>query len=276
MNPYLPPSVNLTSYWRTLWKNRGLIGKLAAREVMDRYKGSIFGLLWSFLNPLMMLALYTLIFSGVFNAGTGDINGIRHIDYAFFLFVGLIIHGLLVEVLAQAPTLIVRNSNFVTKIPFPIEILPVIQLLVACIHAVISIVLLLAMIAIFRGGLQPQVLLLPLIAIPYILFVLGAALALSSLGVYLRDLGHAIGFILTLFLFASPIFYPLKVVPENLQGLLYFNPLTFAIEQARVVVFTGAGMDVEGYLIYAAACIFSCWLGYICFQKTRTGFANVL
>lgn len=276
MNPYLPPSINLYSYWNVLWRNRGLIVTLTKREVLGRYKGSLIGLMWSFLNPIMLLTLYTLIFSGIFNAGKNIMHGERHFDYAFFLFIGLIVHGMLVEVLAQAPTLIIRNANFVTKVPFPIEILPVVQLLVACMHACISIFLLLVMICIFQGGLRLQILLLPALMVPYALFILGAALMLSSLGVYLRDLGHLIGFGLTVVLFASPIFYSLDAVPSNLQNLLYLNPLTFTIEQARDLVFSTSLFNVKGYFAYFIACVLFCWLGYVCFQKSRRGFANVL
>lgn len=276
MNPYKAPPISLPSYWAVLWRNRSLILKLTKREIIGRYKGTFIGLVWSFINPLLLLALYTLVFSGIFNANNGKVHGIGHVDYAFFLFVGLILHGLLVEVLAQSPTLIVRNANFVTKIPFPIEILPVIQLLAACSHAMTSLLILLVILGLSSGGLHWQIMILPLLFLPYILCVLGMALILCSLGVYLRDLGHVIGFILTVFLFASPIFYPMSSVPLDWQPILYLNPLTFVIEQSRNVIFSNSGVDFLGLLVYSIACVTMCWGGYICFQKTKRGFANVL
>lgn len=256
-------------------RNSGLISASIKREVIGRYKGSIMGLMWTFINPIIMLAIYTFVFSVVFKArwNTGSAS---RTEFALVLFLGLIVFNLFAECFNKAPGLIVGNPNFVKKVVFPLEILPWITLGAALFHALVSLVVWLAAYLVLFGLPPATVLYVPLILLPFCLFILGLCWILASLGVYLRDVSQFIGIVTTVVMFMSPIFYPPENLPEPYRHLLYLNPLTFIVEQVRAVAFFSAQPNVAGLLIYAgAAGVFAC-LAFAWFQKTRKGFADVL
>lgn len=259
----------------SLWRNRGLIHVSAKREVLGRYRGSVFGIVWSFFNPLLMLAVYTFVFSEVFKArwnAASDSKG----EFALLLFSGLIIFNLFAECISRAPSLILSNPNYVKKVVFPLEILPFVVLLSAIYHAIISLgVWVTAYITLF-GVPNITVLYLPLIMVPLCFLIMGLSWALASLGVFLRDVSQFIGVLITVLMFLSPIFYPATALPEKYQHLLYFNPLTPIIEQARDILYWGHSPDLIMLSIYWVITIAIAWLGFAWFQKTRKGFADVL
>ena len=276
MNPHADYPVNLKAMVGSLWQHRQLIVAMTQREIIGRYKGSVLGLFWSLVQPLFMLALYTLVFSGVFNARLSTSPTQNHVEFALILFVGLILHGFFTEVLGRAPMQIISNTNYVKKIIFPLQILPVINLGAAMFHGLISLAVLLVAILILRGNLPLGVAYLPLVLLPFILITLGLAWLLTSLGVYLRDIGQGIGMLMTVLLFASPVFYPLSALPPALQEALMLNPLTVAIEETRRILMDGQAPQWETLGIYSIAGLLITWAGYAWFQKTRKGFANVL
>lgn len=258
-------------------RHRNLIGQMIRREVIGRYRGSALGLAWSFFNPILMLCVYTFVFSGVFKArwnATGPPESVAH--FAIMMFVGMIVLNLLTDVLTRSPTLVLSNPNFVKKVVFPLEILPVVTLGAAGFHMIASIFVLLGAFALFNGFLHPTVLLLPLVLVPLMLMTLGLSWALASLGVYLRDVNQAIGLFCGLLMFISPVFYPLSAVPQTFRWLIAANPLTFIIEQARRVVIDGHTPEWWGLLGYTLTALIFAWLGFAWFQKTRKGFADVL
>jgi len=249
---------------------------MAWREVVGRYKGSVMGLLWSFINPVLMLTVYTFVFSVVFRAKWGGAEDESKTSFALVLFSGLIMHSLLAEVLNRAPTLILGNVNYVKKVIFPLEILPVIAIGASLFHSSISIMVLLALFLTINGYLYWTLILTPIIIFPLVLLTLGLAWILASLGVYVRDIGQSISIITTVMLFLSPIFFPISAIPENYQIYIMMNPLTFIIEQAREVLIWGHLPNWGGLAAYTLiAAIFS-WLGFAWFQKTRKGFADVI
>ncbi len=276
MNPHAPAPISPVSLVRSLWANRHLINQMTRRDVVGRYKGSVMGILWSFTNPILLLIIYTLVFSVVFKARWGTGEPTSKGEFAILLFTGMIVHGLFAETLTRAPTLILNNISYVKKVVFPLEILPVIAMGTSFFHALVSVVVLLVAQLIVHGGLPWTVMLLPLVIAPLIVLSLGFAWILASLGVYLRDVAHPIGLIMTLLLFGSPVFYPISALPANIQPWLMLNPLTFIIEQARDVLINGVLPNFSGLGIYAAVALSIAWLGYSWFQKTRKGFANVL
>lgn len=234
------------------------------------------GVMWSFLNPLFLLLVYTFVFSVVFKAKWGtDLNESKS-QFAILLFVGMIIHGLLAETLNRAPTLILANVAYVKKIIFPLEILPVVAIGVALFHAFVSVVILLCAFLLTHGYLQWTVVLLPLVVLPLVVLTLGVAWLLASLGVFLRDVAHPVSLLTTVLLFASPVFYPISALPEFVRPWLLLNPLTFILEQARAVLIFGQTPNWGGLAIYMAVAMAIAWTGYAWFQKTRKGFANVL
>ena len=259
----------------SLWNNRELIVQLTRREVLSRYRGSILGLAWSFFNPLLMLVVYTFVFSVIFKArwGPGDES---KADFAIVLFVGLIIHGLFAECLNRAPGLILANVTYVKKVVFPLEILPWVAAGSALFHSAVSIAVLLAAQLVVQQALAWTIFFLPIVLLPLLFATMGLAWFLSSIGVYMRVIGQTIGIFTTVLLFLSPVFYPVDVLPENYRILLLLNPLTFVIGDARRVLIWGQPPDWTGLMIYAAASFVVAWLGFGWFQRTRRGFADVV
>lgn len=259
----------------SLWRNRSLIHASAKREVLGRYRGSALGLLWSFFNPLFMLAVYTFVFSVVFNARWGGGSSSK-VEFALVLFAGLIVFNLFVECVGRAPSLILSTPNYVKKVVFPLEILPFVVLLAALYHALISLGVWLAAYIVLFGVPHGTVLVLPMVILPFTLFIMGLSWALASLGVFLRDVSQFIGVVVTTLMFLSPVFYPASALPESFRHLLYINPLTPVIEMTREVLFWGNMPNFPMLAIYWLATGFIAWLGFAWFQKTRKGFADVL
>ncbi|MBQ0720511.1 MAG: ABC transporter permease [Gammaproteobacteria bacterium] len=276
MNPHAAQPTSLGSLVKSLLIHRQLILQMTKREVIGRYKGSFLGLIWSFVNPVLMLTVYTFVFAVVFKAKWGIGGEDSKTQFAVVLFVGLIVHALFAEVLNRAPGLILANTNYVKKVVFPLEILPVITLGAALFHSFISLVVLLSAFTLFNGFMHWTVVFIPLILLPLVILTLGLAWILASLGVFLRDVGQTIGIITMAMMFLAPIFFPVTALPEELRPLIMVNPLTFIIVQAREVLIWGHTPNWAGLGIYTAAASAVAWAGYAWFQKTRKGFADVL
>ena len=276
MNPHAVPPATLKSLYTTLWRNRQLIGQMTWREVMGRYKGSALGLLWSFFNPLFMLAVYTFVFSEIFKARWGSTGSQSKTEFAVLLFAGMIVQGLFAEVINRAPSLILSNVNYVKKVVFPIEILPVVSIAAALFHTLISIGVLLCAFALFNGYLQWTCVFIPIVLMPLIILITGLSWMLASLGVFLRDVGPTVNILSVVLMFLSPVFYPVSAVPERFRAWIMLNPLTFIIEQAREVLILGHFPDWTGLVTYTLLALAIAWAGFGWFQKTRKGFADVL
>ncbi|PRY66352.1 lipopolysaccharide transport system permease protein [Vreelandella songnenensis] len=276
MNPHSNQPVSFRSLLKSLWQHRDLIITMTKRDVAGRYRGSVLGLFWSFLNPVFMLLVYTFVFSVVFNARWGVTEEETSTQFAVVLFAGLVVHSFFAEVLSKAPGLILGSSNYVKKVVFPLEILPAIALGGAIFHTAISL-LVLQVAYLFFTGIPPwTIVLTPFVFFPLAILSLGLAWMLAALGVFLRDIGQFIGVIITVLLFLSPIFFPIDRLPEEYQILILLNPLTFIIEQAREVLIWGRLPDWTGLAIYTFFSTVFAWAGYAWFQKTRKGFADVL
>lgn len=277
INPHAAQPTSLVALAQILWRNRQLIIQMIKREVAGRYKGSVLGLAWSFFNPIFMLVVYTFVFSEIFKSRWGGVGGDdSKTQFALVLFAGMIVLSLFSEVLNRAPSLILGNVNYVKKVVFPLEILPVIAIGAALFHSLISLCVLLAAFVFFNGYMQWTAIFTPLVLLPLVILATGFAWMLASLGVFLRDVGQTIGIITTVLMFLSPVFYPVSAVPERFQSFILANPLTFIIEQAREVLIWGHLPNWLGMGAYTLAAILIAWLGYVWFQKTRKGFADVL
>lgn len=278
MNPHRSLPTSMSALVAGLWRNRQLIRQMTWREVLGRYRGSLLGLAWSFFNPVLMLIVYTFVFSGIFKARWDGPDGAQasHTQFALVLFVGLIVHGLFAESLNRAPGLVLGNANYVKKVVFPLEILPVVTIGAALFHSLVSIGVLLAAFALLNGFLHWTVVLAPLVLAPLVVMALGCAWFLASLGVFVRDVGQTIGIVTTVMMFMAPVFYPMSALPEAFRRWMLVNPLTLVIEQAREVLIWGRTPDWQGLLLYWAAAIGMAWMGFVWFQKTRKGFADVL
>ncbi|MEX5683706.1 ABC transporter permease [Pseudomonas silesiensis] len=260
---------------RSAWRHSGLIFELIKREVAGKYKGSFLGTFWSFFNPILMLTVYTFVFSVVFKARWNNTESSKG-EFALILFSGLIIFNMFAECFTRAPSTILFNTNYVKKIVFPLEILPIISMGAALFHLFISLIVWLLFHFTVMGIPPVTSLLLPLMLLPLIFMTLGFSWFLASMGVYLRDVSQIIGILTTALMFLSPIFYPLSSLPKEYQGLFLLNPLTSAIEQSRSILIYGNLPDWRMFGVSMVISLIILWLGFAWFQKTRKGFSDVL
>jgi len=257
------------------WRNRYLLKKSIQREVSGRYRGSFLGILWSFFTPLFMLSVYTFVFSVVFRARWSGGSGSKT-EFALILFAGLMVFNLFAECVNRAPTMILGHSDYVKRVIYPLEILPLITLGSALFQTLVSFGVWLLAYCILFGLPKLTVLLLPVVIMPLIFLILGISWWLAALGVYLRDVSQIIGIITTAMLFLSPIFYSASRLPENYQKILQLNPLTLIIEHTRGILLWGRMPDAMTLLSQNLIALVICYLGFAWFQKTRKGFADVL
>ena len=276
INPHQAQPTSLLALVGSITRNRRLIYQMIKREVVGRYKGSIFGLTWSFLNPIFMLTIYTFVFSVVFKAKwVGSVTGSKA-EFSLILFTGMIVFGLFSEVINRAPSLIISNVNYVKKVVFPLDMLPVISMGSALFHTLVSISILDFAFVLVNGYLPWTALYLPLVFAPLIILSLGLSWFLASIGVFMRDVSQTVGLLTTVLMFVSPIFYPLSALPQEFRGWIALSPVSFIIEQARAVLIFGLQPDWLGLIIYTLIALIIMWFGYAWFQKTRKGFADVL
>ncbi len=261
----------------SLFRNKELIFNLVKRDITAKYKGSMLGVFWSICTPVFMLAVYTFVFSVVFNTrwNGGESTGSKS-EFALLLFAGLIVFNYFSEVINRAPTLVLSHSNYVKKVVFPLDILPWVSVLSALFNTITSFLVWFMFYIIEFGVPKITVFELPLVFLPLILLVLGLSWFLSSLGVFLRDIGQIIGIVVTMIMFLSPIFYPLSAIPEKYVGFLSLNPIAPIIESVRGVLYYGESIKVEMYIVYLLFSLIVCVLGFLFFQKTRKGFSDVL
>lgn len=233
------------------------------------------GILWSFFNPLFMLAVYTFVFSVVFKA-RWNAQSESKTEFAMVLFSGLIVFNLFSECIGRAPTLITQNSNYVKKVIFPLEILPCISLGSALFHATVSLGVWVLFYLTVAGIPHVTLLALPAVLLPLFLLILGLSWLLSSLGAFLRDLSQIVTLLLSVLMFVSPVFYPISAIPEQYRFILRLNPLTHTIEEVRALLLQGQlpnflSLSMQ-FVIYG---IFA-WVCFAWFQKTRKAFADVV
>jgi lipopolysaccharide transport system permease protein len=276
LNPHAPSSLSIPGLLRSLRQHRHLVASLVRREVVGRYRGSMLGLLWSFFNPLLMLAVYTFVFSIVFKARWHGSATESRGEFALVLFAGLMMFNFFAECVNRAPTLILANVNYVKKVVFPLEVLPVVVLGSAGFHLAVSLLVWLGFYVILFGAPHWTLLQLPLAILPLVLLILGISWLLAALGVYLRDVAQVVGVATSVLLFLSPIFYPVSALPPALGAAVAWSPLTFAVEQSRQVMIWGTGLDWASWGGHVAVAALVAWLGYAGFQKARKGFADVL
>jgi lipopolysaccharide transport system permease protein len=276
MNPHTRPASGPLAPLRSLRDHRDLLFELAWREIVGRYRGSWLGLLWAVFNPLALLLIYTFVFGVVMKVRWGAAGSESPATFALVLFVGLMIQNLFSECVGKAPGLILKHATYVKKVVFPLEILPVISLLAALFHLGVGLAVFLVAALAVAGSIPLTACLFPLTLLPAALFTLGLSWWLASLGAYVRDLGQAVSLLVILFLFLSPVFYPVSALPSHFQTLIELNPLTLPIETGRQVLLQGVAPP-WGRL--ALSCLLTgivAWLGFWWFQKTRQGFSDVV
>ncbi len=256
-------------------EKKDLIFQLTKRDLLLRYKGSYLGIVWSVLNPLFMLVIYTYFFSFVLKSRWGQTET-STLDFALVLFCGISTFNFFSEIITKAPSLILSNVNYVKKVVFPLEVLPIVSLCSAFVQFLISLVILCVGNLIINGFIAWTVIFLPLVILPLILLSLGLSLILSSLGVFFRDIQHILVVLVQALMFLSPIFYPISIIPEALRTIYYINPIGYVVEDMRNIFIWGNIPNwtwcIFGTIIGSAVFL----LGYAWFKKTKGAFADVL
>jgi lipopolysaccharide transport system permease protein len=264
----LGPYVSLARHARLVWE-------LCRRDVSGRYRGSMGGMFWAFLNPLLMLAIYSFVFGYIFKSRwTAAESG--HVNFAIILFIGLIISNFFSECLNRAPVLVTANPNYVKKVIFPLETLSWVTVGTGLFHALISTAVL--VVALFATGtaVAPTALLFPVVLLMFLPMVAGVTWLFSALGVYFRDTQQIMQVLTTSLVFLAPIFYPRSSLPEQYRWLLSLNPLTYVVESSRDLILWARLPDIASSAGYMAASLLVAWFGWLVFNATRKGFADVI
>ena len=235
-------------------KNSSLIEIFTKREIQERYKGSKLGGLWSVINPMIMLCVYTLVFSKIFNSRWGAINNYDSdqgaLVFAINLFAGLIVFNMFAECTIKSPTLIHENSNFVKKVIFPLEVLGIKVASSAVLHGFISAGILIIVSIVEKGTLSTSIILLPVLWGGYYMILLGVTWMLSTIGVLVKDIAHITGSFVNIMMFMSPVFYPTDAVPEGIRWISKLNPIGYVIERTREIVFENTSPGANEVIIY--------------------------
>lgn len=268
--------IDLPSFLRSVATHRELILRLSTREVTQRFQGSVLGVAWMVLTPLLTAAVFTFVFSAVFQTRWSGTTPTGPFDFAILLLVGMAVHGIFAEAVGRAPILILSQASYVTKVVFPIEVLPVVAVLTSLVNAFVTIGIVIIGQLLLKGVLHWTVIFWPLVIAPYLIFVAALVMFFAACGVFLRDLSQIVTLLVTVTLFLTPIFYPLDAVPGAFRMVMRLNPLTSIVEQSRTVIVFGGLPDFGSLGLYTLCALASLAVAYWLFQRLRPGFADVL
>jgi lipopolysaccharide transport system permease protein len=263
--------------WRPLWelpRRFDLVSSLARREVAARYKGSVLGILWAIVTPVVTIATFTLIFAGIFGAQFGASGS--GWEFALYLFCGVLPWTAFQEAVQLSSQKIVSQANLVKRVVFPLEILPVAQALASLANQLFGTIALLVGAIIIQRTLHPTVLWLPVLIIPQLLVTFGAAWLVASLGVFLRDMVQGVALLLMVWMYLTPIIYPESIVPERFRPYINANPFTPLIRSYRNIMLEGRAPDWRGLAYFTGFALIVFIFGYWWFAKTRKNFADVI
>ena len=263
--------------WRPLWelpRRLDIILSLTRRELAARYKGSVLGVAWAVLTPIVTIAIFTFIFAGIFGARFGASGSPW--DYAVYLFCGVLPWTAFQESVQLSSQTIVSHSNLVKRVVFPLEILPVSQVLSSLANQMFGTVALLLAALLIERRLHATVFLLPVVVLPQLVAMLGASWLVASLGLFLRDLVQGIMLLLMAWMYLTPIIYPESIVPEHFRPFINANPFTPLIRSYRRILLEGAMPDWQGLAYFTLFALVSFVFGYWWFARTRRSFADVI
>jgi lipopolysaccharide transport system permease protein len=273
--PVMSPVVPWSGPFLSLWRHRELYRRVLTRDILSAFRGSMLGLAWVVVIPLVLVAIYTFVF-GVVVQSTWAIKPKTPFEVPLIYFASLMVFGFFMEVVTRAPNHIRDNKTYVTKIIFPLEILSWVLVGTALFKFCINLCLLTLALLLVTGGVSPKLLLLPALMVPFALMTLGIAWILSAVGAYIRDLSLALQALGPIIMFVSPIFYSVEQVPEQLRTVYFLNPLTFMLESTRGILFFDQAFSLRGYVGYSLAAVLVFSIGYVFFQRLRPGFADVV
>jgi homopolymeric O-antigen transport system permease protein len=263
--------------WRPLWQlpqHGELIFSFAKRDLLSRFKGSVLGIVWAVITPIVMIAIFTFIFAGIFGARFGPSSSTW--DYAVYLFCGVVPWTMFQEAIQRSSTIIINHSNLVKRVVFPLETLPVAQAFSALANQLFATIALLLGVIVIQHQFHVTSVWLPVLLIPQLLITIGASWLIASLGVFLRDIAQGVSLVLMAWMYLTPIIYPESIVPERFRGWINWNPFTALIRCYRRIFLEGLAPDWSGLGYFSAVAIVVFIFGYWWFARTRKNFADVL
>lgn len=256
--------------FKDLYNYRELLKTSVKKDIGGKYKHSFFGVLWSFINPLLQILVYALIFPLVMK------NGGSYKDYTVFMVCGLIPWAYFTTVINRASFIMIENGNILKKVYFPRSILPLSLVTSETINFLVSCIIILAFIVIKGFGISKFILFFPLVLLIQYVLLLGIALIFSAVTVYMRDIQHFIGVVLQLLFYATPIVYSIDTIPEGFRWILKWNPMTYIIEGYRAIFYNQTMPDLKALGILGVISIVILIVGYLLFNKLQKRFAEEL
>ncbi len=264
------------TYFLIIKEHRSLARQFLFYEINAKYRKSTFGLLWFIIRPPLLFLIYMFVFSEIMNIRFQARDASLDFDYSYILFSGLIIHFFMSDIITASPVVILENPNYVKRVRFPLEILPLIKVLSSILPLLTGYLILLAALVLFKNIFSPQIVLVFVVLIPYVILNIGIALFLASSGVFFRDISQFSGMISTVLLFGSPVLFPLERLPETLQSIVWFNPITVPVIVSRDIIFWNSYDTIYLLVPYTLFAIVIFWLGSFWFMNSKRGFADVM
>ncbi len=264
----------LTLPMQSIWRNRALIRTLVRRDVLSRYSGSFAGAFWALLNPLLLMLTYFFVFGMVLNSRFG--NDPSRAGFALYFLAGMLPWLAFSEAVGRAPTVMVEHRNFIKKLVFPVETLPVNLVAAGLVTETFGVLLFVLALVIIRHSVPVTLLYLPALIVPQILFTAGVCWFLAALGVFVRDLAQVNGFLLTIWFFITPICYPETSLPKAAAALLQKNPVYVLVRGYRAILLEHSAPDWRALGWVTVVGIAAFLVGHAWFYKLRKSFADII
>jgi lipopolysaccharide transport system permease protein len=252
-----------------------LVLELTRRDILGRYRGASFGLLWSLFGPLMILAIYSVAFGQIFKSRWQQDAG-EDAAFGIVLFLGIIVHGFFAECFARSPRLMLDNANYVKRVIFPLQVLPWSVALSALFHTAMNMLVFVVLAALVYDRASPLLFLVPVVLAPLVLLTVAVSWVVASLGVYVRDINQATPVVVTALFFLSSAIVPVHTLSPRYQAIFHLNPLTFFIDQVRDVALWGRAPDWSSLGAWMLVAVAALYLAHAWFRTTSKGFADVL
>ncbi len=253
-------------FFKSLYEYRELLKTSISKDVRGKYKNSVLGIIWSFLNPLLQIAVYAIVFPLIMRSNLPN--------YTVFLCCGLIPWNFFSSAISRTSFTMIENGNIIKKVYFPRQILPLSVVTSEAVNFVISTIIILAFVLGYGMGISKFIIFYPLVLLVQYLLLIGISFVVSSITVYFRDLQHFIGILLQLLFYATPIVYASNTIPENFQWILKFNPMTYVINGYRDIFYYQQTPDLVSIAIVLGISIVTCLVGYMIFNKLQKRFAE--
>lgn len=260
---------------KRIWHNRDLCLKIAQRDVLSRYKGSALGVLWPFIQQLLMLVAYTIVFGYVFKSRWPGLDG-DPVRLAIVIYSGLVSFNFFSEVVNKSATVIVNNTNYVKRVVFPLEILPVSVAIAAISNYMIGLFLLVIVEVVFGAGVDWSIFITIPIVFPILIMSIGLGYIISSTCLFVRDVEQVVLFLTSLLLFATPVFYPVTALPESVRWIVADSPLVFAVNSVRGIIVYSELPSIDVYFIQLMLSVLVFLFGLGWFERLKKGFADVV